>query len=109
MAPRFLPIRRKELYSAGLISYPRTESSRYHPTFDAGACLRPLARELRAAGTALKTWTGAKQSARARDVGDHPPIVPLRTPETGELKGQRKRLYDYVCQHFVAHLGRHLR
>ena len=98
----------QELYSAGLISYPRTESSRYHASFDAGACLRPLAREFRAAATALKTWRGAKQGARARDVGDHPPIVPLRAPEAGEVTGQRKRVYDYVCQHFVARLDVHL-
>ena len=44
----------------------------------------------------------------ARDVGDHPPIVPLRTPEPGEVSGQQKRLYDYVCQHFVALLDPNL-
>ncbi|CAK9027622.1 unnamed protein product [Durusdinium trenchii] len=95
----------QDLYSSGLISYPRTETTRYHETFDARPSLRPLTMlKLVGAAQALKTWTAQshQQSYRARDVGDHPPIVPLRTPEPGEVSGQQKRLYDYVCQHFVA-------
>ena len=37
-------------------------------------------------------------------MGDHPPIVPLRAPGKGEIFGQQKRIYDYVCQHFIAPL-----
>ncbi|CAK9027740.1 unnamed protein product, partial [Durusdinium trenchii] len=95
----------QDLYSSGLISYPRTETTRYHETFDARPSLRPLTMlKLVGAAQALKTWMAQshQQSYRARDVGDHPPIVPLRTPEPGEVSGQQKRLYDYVCQHFVA-------
>ncbi|CAE7367179.1 unnamed protein product [Symbiodinium natans] len=99
----------EDLYSAGIISYPRTETTRYHETFDAEASLRPLSRHPalgRAAVRALGAWrslAGKAQSYRARDVGDHPPIVPLRVAASEELRsGAAKRLYDFVCRHFLA-------
>ncbi|CAE7933671.1 TOP3B [Symbiodinium necroappetens] len=98
----------EDLYSAGIISYPRTETTRYHETFDAEASLRPLSRHPtfgRAANRALGAWrslAGKAQSYRARDVGDHPPIVPLRVAGPDELRSAARRLYDFVCRHFLA-------
>ncbi|CAJ1364501.1 unnamed protein product [Effrenium voratum] len=97
----------EDLYSKGLISYPRTETTRYHETFDASVPLRAQQRSTRwgrSAAKALGAWKALSQvqSRRARDVGDHPPIVPLRLPQRGELRGQENKLYDFVSQHFVA-------
>jgi len=99
----------EDLYSKGLISYPRTETTRYHETFDAGAALRPQSKHEkwgRNAAKALSAWrslAGNAQSYRARDVGDHPPITPLRPTNSSDgLRSREQRLYDFVCQHFIA-------
>ena len=42
----------------------------------------------------IKAWRGLKgrkQSYRARDVGDHPPITPLRGASPGELRSSEQR------------------
>ena len=35
------------------------------------------------------------------DVGDHPPITPT-TNIPNDLQYNDKRIYDYICRHFIA-------
>lgn len=38
-----------------------------------------------------------------RDVGDHPPITPMRAAPRDEFsKGNEWKIYDYVTRHFIA-------
>eukprot|EP00930_Biecheleria_cincta_P004385 TRINITY_DN10529_c1_g1_i1.p1 TRINITY_DN10529_c1_g1~~TRINITY_DN10529_c1_g1_i1.p1 ORF type:complete len:874 (-),score=152.92 TRINITY_DN10529_c1_g1_i1:46-2640(-) len=98
----------EDLYSAGLISYPRTETTRYHKTFDAAASLRPQEKHpdwgqaARRASSLWKSLAGEAQSYRARDVGDHPPIVPMQFSDPRALQSNERRLYELICRHFIA-------
>ena len=88
----------EKLYLSGLVSYPRTETCRYAPSFDLRGTLRLLSGQewLRgvgelnqAAGEAAGEaeggaggGTGSALLSRARsdgvDAGDHPPITPVK-------------------------------
>jgi DNA topoisomerase-3 len=40
---------------------------------------------------------------RGKDVGDHPPITPVKFASSAAVGGgDYWRLYDYVCRHFIA-------
>ena len=46
--------------------------------------------------------TGAHAPKGGVDVGDHPPIIPMRSATETELAGgDAWRLYQYVTQHFL--------
>eukprot|EP00971_Amphidinium_carterae_P289091 5740142-Amphidinium_carterae.1 len=46
-----------------------------------------------------------RNPASGRDVGDHPPITPMRAAPREEFnKGNEWRLYDYITRHFIASL-----
>eukprot|EP00897_Mesotaenium_endlicherianum_P000232 jgi/Mesen1/10209/ME000077S09546 len=95
----------ERLYTQGVLSYPRTESSAYPPSFDARALLAahaahpvwgPYAAQLLAAGPSLTSPHGG------HDAGDHPPITPTRAVTSAELgDGDAWRVYDYVARHFL--------
>jgi DNA topoisomerase-3 len=36
------------------------------------------------------------------DMGDHPPITPMRAAHPHDLGGDSWRIYEYVCRHFIA-------
>ena len=66
----------------GLISYPRTESSRYPPSFDVGSLLRDHAghRDWGAHAASVLAEAGAggvRPPHTGKDAGDHPPITPM--------------------------------
>ena len=82
----------EKLYLAGLVSYPRTETTKYARGFDLSGTLGalsnadwlPEARELLdgAGGSGEDDGREACLHARARsdgeDVGDHPPLTPVK-------------------------------
>jgi len=40
---------------------------------------------------------------RGKDVGDHPPITPVKSASATSVGGgDYWRLYDYICRHFIA-------
>jgi len=95
----------ERLYMAGHISYPRTESTAYprgfelketlgiqksHPTY--GVFVSRLLDD--GAFTAPR---------RGIDVGDHPPITPMRASTEDQVGGgEAWRLYDFIARHFIA-------
>ena len=98
----------EELYTSGLISYPRTESTRYPLSFDVGAALAghehsqewgPIVRWLQ-----LDTHRAPPRGGN--DVGDHPPITPMRYSHRGGVRGGPAAwaLYSAIVKHFVASL-----
>ena len=70
----------EELYSAGLISYPRTESTKYADSYDITSVLQQMSQSPqwgKTVSTFLRqndNWVAAPQ--QGHDAGDHPPITP---------------------------------
>ena len=104
----------EKLYLGGLLSYPRTETTKYAAGFDLVGTLRVLAAaewlpeaaallELVTAGAPERLHERAR--ADGEDVGDHPPITPVKlgTPKScGDAPAWE--LYQLICRHFVATL-----
>jgi len=83
-------------------SYPRTESTAYPPSFDFRGVL--------SAQTNNPTWgnyvqglltNGYQKPRLGTDVGDHPPITPMRSAAEDMLGNDAWKLYQYICQHFI--------
>eukprot|EP01061_Rhynchopus_euleeides_P005988 TRINITY_DN15065_c0_g1_i2.p1 TRINITY_DN15065_c0_g1~~TRINITY_DN15065_c0_g1_i2.p1 ORF type:complete len:722 (+),score=287.37 TRINITY_DN15065_c0_g1_i2:104-2167(+) len=94
------------LYTSGYISYPRTESSMYPPSFDLKAPLMDQRGSNRWGDHVRKLLEqGITRPKSGVDMGDHPPITPMRYATEGELGGDRWRLYEFVTRHFIATLS----
>lgn len=85
-----------------LFSYPRTESTAYPSSFDFRGTLGELAKS-----PAWGDYVGRLLAAgyhkpkSGTDVGDHPPITPMRLATEDMLGNDAWRVYQYVCQHFL--------
>ncbi|CAN0870597.1 DNA topoisomerase 3-beta [Linum grandiflorum] len=92
----------ERLYTQGFISYPRTESTAYPSSFDFRSTLGELVRN-----PTLGEYTrsllseGYQKPKSGTDVGDHPPITPMRSASEDLIGGDAWRLYQYICQHFL--------
>lgn len=93
----------ERLYTSGYITYPRTETTKYNPSFDFYGLLCQLK------GIANKELSAIicnlcnnfkKPILRGADVGDHPPITPSKFADG--LSGESARLYEFIVSHFVA-------
>ncbi|MED6197065.1 hypothetical protein PIB30_053243 [Stylosanthes scabra] len=92
----------ERLYTQGFISYPRTESTAYPPSFDFRGTLSAQANN--------PTWgnyvqgllaNGYQKPRSGEDVGDHPPITPMGSATEDSLGSDAWKLYQYICQHFI--------
>lgn len=97
----------ERLYISGYLSYPRTESSAYPPNFDIKTPLSAQAQHPiwgQYASSLLQQ--GVSRPRGGTDVGDHPPITPVRSATEAELGGGIDWLvYDYVARHFLGSLS----
>lgn len=80
----------ERLYLAGLISYPRTETTRYDPSFDLEGALKihvgnPMWGSI--ASELLKRPGGLQHPKGGVDAGDHPPITPVRGATRASIRG----------------------
>ena len=97
----------ERLYTQGYLSYPRTESSSYPPNFEF--------HELLVAQRSHPVWgdyassileQGVKRPGGGVNVGDHPPITPVRLATEESLGGgDAWRLYDFVARHFLGSIS----
>ncbi len=99
----------EKLYSAGFISYPRTETSRYDPNgFDARSLLRAHCSSEdwgKSASYLLRTRKTSKTPNRGKDCGDHPPITALKAATRGDVGGGAAwRVYEFVTRNFIGSL-----
>jgi len=100
----------EQLYLKGILSYPRTETCKYPPGFDFDEILRLFE------GTAAPWASAAERILRHQprtaprtdgaDVGDHPPITPVRLATERECGDSGSwALYRLVCEHFLCTLA----
>ena len=93
----------ERLYLSGYLSYPRTESTAYPQSFDVKGTLEEQASDSRW-GTYVRELLalGHNKSRGGVDMGDHPPITPMRSAGSYELSGDMSRVYELVVRHFIA-------
>ncbi|KAL7068520.1 DNA topoisomerase family protein [Cryptosporidium serpentis] len=94
----------EKLYLSGFITYPRTETTKYPKSFDmkeAASIHRdhPLWGQY-TCDILARNYTNPRQDGI--DVGDHPPIVPIRSVTSNDLAGDNWRLYELITRHFLA-------
>ncbi|ACB40653.1 DNA topoisomerase [Pyrobaculum neutrophilum] len=102
----------EELYRAGYISYPRTETTIYPSTLDLREVLKELAGGEHGPYAEELLKRGFKPTRGDSDDGAHPPIYPTRGATQGEiykvfgkLGRQAWAIYDLVVRHFLATLS----
>ena len=112
MSPKKVMQVAEKLYSAGLLSYPRTETTRYDPKgFDVRAVLREHASHPQWGKTAqflLKTKyaSSGRPPLRGKDAGDHPPITCLKSATREQVGGGSEwRVYEFVVRTFLGSLS----
>ncbi|KAJ1550221.1 DNA topoisomerase 3-beta-1, partial [Nowakowskiella sp. JEL0078] len=99
----------ERLYIQGYISYPRTETSKYPPSFDLRGVLEAQQRNSNWGSYAHDLLVnGFTHPEGGHDAGDHPPITPMRSASEEELGGATWRLYDYIARHFIGSLSSNL-
>uniref|UniRef100_A0A7S1THE9 DNA topoisomerase n=1 Tax=Compsopogon caeruleus TaxID=31354 RepID=A0A7S1THE9_9RHOD len=96
----------ESLYTQGLISYPRTESTRYPTTMDLTGMVRDHSRHPYWGSVAVSLLQDHPNIAMPKsgvDVGDHPPITPVRCSDEREVgSSEHWRLYELIVRHFLA-------
>ena len=96
----------EHLYISGFLSYPRTESTAYPDSFDLNAVLRDQQGSPDWGEHCKALLAGQRARPKAGvDMGDHPPITPMRYASPHELSGDSWRIYEYVCRHFIASIS----
>jgi DNA topoisomerase-3 len=112
MSPKKVMQVAEKLYSAGFISYPRTETTRYDPKgFDVRTILRDHAGHPewgRTASYLLRTKykRSERPPLRGHDAGDHPPITCLKAASRDEVGGGTAwRVYEFVARNFLGSLS----
>ncbi|XP_076801869.1 DNA topoisomerase 3-beta-1-like [Clavelina lepadiformis] len=97
----------ESLYTRGYISYPRTETTHYPENFEFRSSLNQLASG-NLWGSYVKKLIdiGYSKPRKGTDVGDHPPITPMRNATEQEIGSfDNWRLYEYIVRHFLATLS----
>ncbi|KAK3593899.1 hypothetical protein CHS0354_011502 [Potamilus streckersoni] len=92
----------ERLYTQGYISYPRTETTQYPENFDLIGTLRQQQNHPHWGSEVRELLEkGIQKPKKGTDVGDHPPITPMKPATEGELDHNSWRLYDYITRHFI--------
>jgi DNA topoisomerase-1 len=99
-----------DLYLNKVITYPRTDSDIYKPSFNHSKLIQQYSAHSKY-GTYASKLTKNKQFNPTRgkkDAGDHPPITPLESLElnSSKLKNSlQRKVYDLLSRHYLALFG----
>ena len=93
------------LYTAGFISYPRTETDRFPESMDLPSYITKQTQDPRwgsyaqslTGGNAFRNPRGGKHDDKA-----HPPIYPVKYVNIDTLRGDQKKVYEFVARRFLA-------
>lgn len=98
----------EKLYLGGWITYPRTETTSYAPSFN----LEEIAENLARSGNSFSDYAsyllsnGLNNPKKGTNAGDHPPITPTNnTPNMQRMPASEARMYEFVCRHFLASIS----
>ena len=96
----------ERLYRAGFISYPRTETTIFHPSIDLSQIVATLCTdESFGFGPFAMSLAGKNLVPRKGNSDDksHPPIHPVKLCSESQLSDETdKVVYKFVCCHFLA-------
>lgn len=93
----------ERLYLQGYITYPRTETNKYSSAFDLRSAVSCHTNSPYWGKAAIDAVNGSlKPRSDGKDVGDHPPITPVRLAHESELDHDMWRVYELVTRHFIA-------
>jgi DNA topoisomerase-3 len=100
----------EELYQAGFISYPRTETDAFPNDFDYRTAIDDLCGHNSFGFHAQALASGRFNRPRAGGNNDnaHPPIYPTKLMSLAEYETWRRKnpnlpkVYEFVCRHFLA-------
>ncbi|KAK2705952.1 hypothetical protein QYM36_016090 [Artemia franciscana] len=96
----------ERLYTQGYISYPRTETTSYPKNFDLiGTLKRQQSSNHWGAEVTALLAAGICRPRKGQDVGDHPPITPMKPVSIDALDSDSWKIYDYIVRHFIGSLS----
>lgn len=91
------------LYTAGFISYPRTETDRFPDGMDLRPYVAKQEQDPRWGTYAQLLSTGFKMPRGGKhDDKAHPPIYPVKYANVDLLRGDQKKVYEFVARRFLA-------
>lgn len=94
----------EQLYTAGFISYPRTETDQFPQLMDLRLYVGKQTQDTRwgqYAAALLSDKFSHPRSGRNND-GAHPPIYPVKYANVDSLRGAQKNVYEFIVRHFLA-------
>ncbi|MBS3817093.1 MAG: DNA topoisomerase I [Candidatus Thermoplasmatota archaeon] len=96
----------EDLYTAGWISYPRTENTVYPDSLHLEGHLRKLkgselSEEVKEILSQDKIWP----TKGKKETTDHPPIYPIKPATKGDLTGNKWKVYELILRRFLATLA----
>ncbi len=96
----------ENLYTAGLISYPRTDNTVYPPSLNIEGILKKLSTSIfsKEAQEVIKNGRSRPTRGKKRTT-DHPPIHPVGVPSYS-LTAEQKKIYELICRRFLATLAK---
>ena len=106
MSPHDTMVIAENLYTKGYITYPRTETTKYAPTFDFKGSLNNFSTHPDFGENVKKLLKDFQfPILKGVNAGDHPPITPAKVATKNELKGDSWRLYECICNNYFASIS----
>jgi DNA topoisomerase-3 len=93
----------EHLYLRGFTTYPRTESTTFSANFNFKEVLNAL-KDHEEYGDYAKNLlkNGFNTPRKGTDAGDHPPITPVKSVDSSQLRGAELKIYEYITTNFLA-------
>ena len=93
----------QNLYMLGVITYPRTETTYYSPSFNFNDNLYYLGCDEEFINYVLENLDTINEGGI--DAGDHPPITPLSLNDDINLTEKQDKLYNLIIDYYLASLS----
>lgn len=92
----------EDLYTAGWISYPRTENTVYPRSLNLRKHLEKLrSSELTEEIDEILSQKKIRATRGKKETTDHPPIYPIKAASRSDLKGRRWKVYEMILRRFL--------